>query len=439
MRRFYSLLLYLLLPYVTFHLLWRGRKQPGYRRHVGERFGYYPVVPQGTLRPPLPQAGEGRGEGAPPHQPLIWLHSVSVGETRAAAPLIEALLLCYPQHRILLTHMTPTGRETGEQLFGDRVLRCYLPYDYPWAIRRFLRHFRPKIGLLLETEIWFNLIAECRAAAVPLLLVNARMSEKSAHKFSRVPALTAPALAGLTRIAAQTADDAQRLLALGAPAVEIMGNLKFDIAPPPAMLELGAALRSRFGAQRPLFLAASTRDGEETLLLDAMRGVDIPGLLTVIVPRHPQRFDEVARILEARGIEFQRRSQLENGAVSPNTQIVLGDSMGELFAYYAACDVAYIGGSLLPYGGQNLIEAASLGKPVLIGPHTFNFAEASELAIAEGAALRVADGAELARELQRLLHDEPRRAAMAQAGLDFSQRHRGTTARLMALIAPYLV
>lgn len=419
MRRFYSLLLYLLLPYVTFHLLWRGRRQPGYRRHVGERFGFYQI--------PAPQ------------QPLIWLHTVSVGETRAAAPLIEALLRAYPGHLILLTHMTPTGRETGELLFGERVLRCYLPYDYPWAVRRFLRHFRPRVGLLLETEIWFNLIAECRDAAVPLLLVNARMSEKSARKFARVPALTGPALAGLTRIAAQTEADAARLRELGAPEVEIMGNLKFDIAPPPAMIELGTALRNRFGAQRPLFLAASTRDGEETLLLDALREIDIPGLLTVIVPRHPQRFDEVARLLEARGIRYVRRSQLENGAVSPDTQVVLGDSMGELFAYYATCDIAYIGGSLLPYGGQNLIEAASLGKPVLIGPHTFNFAEASELAIAEGAALRVADGADLARELQRLLGDEPRRAAMAQAGLNFSSRHRGATARLMALIASYLV
>jgi 3-deoxy-D-manno-octulosonic-acid transferase len=240
----------------------------------------------------------------------------------------------------------------------------------------------------------------------------------------------------LTRIAAQTGSDAQRLKALGAPSVEIIGNLKFDIAPPPAMLELGAILRQSFGAARPVFLAASTRDGEEALLLDALNGIAIPDLLIVIVPRHPQRFAVVAQLIEARGIRFQRRSAGQ--PIRPETQVVLGDSMGELFAYYAACDAAYIGGSILPYGGQNLIEAACLGKPVLIGAHTYNFTEAAELAVAEGAAARVADGGELARELEKLLQDPARRETMAQAGLRFSQRHRGATARLMALIAPYL-
>jgi len=436
MRRFYTLLITLLLPYIVFHLFWRGRKQPAYRQHIGERFGYYPAAPQGAPNPPLPQAGEGRGEGVSVEPPTIWLHTVSVGETRAAAALVEALLQRYPQHRILLTHMTPTGRETGASLFGARVSRCYLPYDYPWAIRRFLKHFQPQIGLLLETEIWFNLIAECHSAKVPLLLVNARLSEKSAQKFARVPALTGPALAGLTRIAAQTASDAQRLKALGAPAVEIIGNLKFDIVPPLSLLELGATLRQHFGAARPVFLAASTRDGEETLLLDALSSVNIPGLLTVIVPRHPQRFDAVAQLLTTRGIRFQRRSA--KLPIPPETQVVLGDSMGEMFAYYAACDVAFIGGSLLPYGAQNLIEAACLGKPVLIGAHTYNFAEATELALAAGAARRVANGGELVRELEKLLADPAQRAVMAQAGLGFTQQHRGATARLMALIAPYL-
>lgn len=435
MRRFYTLLIHLLLPYIAFHLFWRGRKQPAYRRYVGERFGFYPAAPQGAPSPPLPHAGEGRGEGVSVAPPTIWLHTVSVGETRAAVALVEELLQRYPRHRILLTHMTPTGRETSASLFGERVTRCYLPYDYPWAIRRFLQHFQPRIGLLLETEIWFNLIAECQLAKVPLLLVNARLSEKSAQKFARVPALTGPALAGLTRIVAQTESDKQRLKALGAPAVEIMGNLKFDIAPPPPLLELGTALRRQFGAARPLFLAASTRDGEEALLLDALRELDIPGLLTVIVPRHPQRFDVVAQLLEARTIPYQRRSA--NQPVAPETQVVLGDSMGEMFAYYAACDVAFIGGSLLPYGAQNLIEAACLGKPVLIGTHTYNFAEATELAIAAGAARRVRDGGELARELATLLAAPAQRAAMAQAGLRFTAQHRGATARLMALIAPY--
>lgn len=415
MRRFYSLLLYLLLPYVFFHLLWRGRKQPGYLQHVGERFGFY---------------------GKKPKRPLIWLHTVSVGETRAAAPLVNALLERYPDHRILLTHMTPTGRETGESLYGERVLRCYLPYDFPWAVRRFLRHYRPAIGLLMETEIWFNLIAECRAAKVPLLLVNARLSEKSRKKFAKVPGLTREALRNLAGIAAQTADDAARLRDLGAPAVEIIGNLKFDIAPPERLVARGKALRLDFGVDRPVFLAASTREGEEILFLDALPHFATPGLLIVIVPRHPQRFDEVAQLMETRGIRYQRRS--ENRPIGPETQVVLGDSMGELFAHYTACDLAYIGGSLLPLGGQNLIEAAAAGTPVLIGPHTFNFTEASELAVQAGAALRVADTTELAATANRLLADPAALGAMAQAGLDFSQRHRGATARLMALIEPHL-
>jgi 3-deoxy-D-manno-octulosonic-acid transferase len=416
MRRFYSLLLYCLLPWVAFHLWWRGRRQPGYLRHVGERFGFYGARPAGSEE----WAG------------LIWLHTVSVGETRAAAPLVEALLARYPGHCILLTHMTPTGRETGETLFGERVCRAYLPYDFPWAVRRFLRHFRPAIGLLMETEIWFNLIAECRRAQMPLLLVNARLSERSCRKFARVPDLTRAALEGLRAIAAQTEADAARLKSLGAPAVTVMGNLKFDIAPPPAQISLGQALRVRFGNARPVFLAASTREGEEALLLDVLPQIAVPDLLTVIVPRHPQRFDEVARLLETRGIPFQRRS--EEQPLNTQTQVLLGDSMGELFAYYAACDLAFIGGSLLPLGGQNLIEAASLGKPLLLGPHTFNFSEASELAIAAGAARRVRDAGELAQAVRALLEDSTARAAMSQSGLRFSQAHRGATARLMALV-----
>lgn len=416
MRRFYTLLLYFLLPWVVFHLWWRGRRQPGYLRHIGERFGFYGARPAHA--------------GAQPG--LIWLHAVSVGETRAAAPLVEALLARYPGHRILLTHMTPTGRETGETLFGERVHRAYLPYDFPWAVRRFLRHFQPAIGLLMETEIWFNLIAGCRRVQVPLLLVNARLSEKSCRKFARVPGLTRAALEGLHAIAAQTEADAARLKSLGAPAVAVMGNLKFDIAPPPAQIVLGQALRARFGNARPVFLAASTREGEEALLLDVLPQIAVPDLLTVIVPRHPQRFDEVARLLEARCIPFQRRS--DEQPLSAQTRVVLGDSMGELFAYYSACDLAFIGGSLLPLGGQNLIEAASLGKPLLLGPHTFNFSEASELAIAAGAARRVRDAGELAQAVRALLENSTARAAMSQAGLRFSQAHRGATARLTALV-----
>lgn len=425
MRRLYTLLLNLLLPYIMFHLMWRSRRQPEYRRHLGERFGFYRNKPAG---------------------PLIWLHAVSVGETRAAVPLVAQLQARYPAHRILLTHMTPTGRETGRLLFGDNVLQCYLPYDFPCAVDRFLRHFEPEIGLLMETEIWFNLVQACREARVPLLLVNARMSEKSARKYGRFKTLSRDSLQSLSAIAAQTGEDARRLVELGAPEVKITGNLKFDVAVPQDAFDLGKTLRQRFGFARPVFLAASTREGEEALIMQALASIDIPDLLTVIVPRHPQRFDQVANMLAQLGIRFQRRSELgfagmgdkspnsQNLPVAPETRVVLGDSMGEMFAYYAACDIAYIGGSLLPLGGQNLIEAAALGKPVLIGPHTFNFAEVSELAVQAGAALRVANTDELVLAVMDLLKKPEKSQAMSVAALAFADRHRGATERLMALV-----
>jgi 3-deoxy-D-manno-octulosonic-acid transferase len=338
----------------------------------------------------------------------------------------------YPDHAILLTHMTPTGRATGEELFGADVLRCYLPYDYPWAVRRFLDHFRPRLGIIMETELWPNLILEACRRDLPLFLVNARLSEKSARGYARAGGLTRVALEALAGISAQTEADAARLRALGAPAVEVTGSVKFDISPPPEQLAVGGRLRERFGVARPVFLAASTRDGEEALVLDALERVDAPGLLAVIVPRHPQRFDAVADLLSRRGISFQRRSG--EAAFAPDTRVVLGDSMGEMFAYYAACDVAFIGGSLLPLGGQNLIEACAVGKPVLVGPHTFNFEEATRLAIEAGAAERVADGAGLGEELTRLLCDPARARAMGEAGLAFAARHRGATARILRMV-----
>jgi len=411
MRFLYTLLLYLLLPYALLRLPWRARRQRGYLEHVGERFGYYA------------QSADG---------PFIWVHAVSVGETRAAEPLIRALTARHPRHRILLTHMTPTGRETGETLFGENVVRCYLPYDYPGAVARFLRQFQPRAGVLMETEIWPNLIHACRGRDIPLYLVNARLSEKSYSGYRRFPGLARESLAGFTAIAAQGADDAQRLTDLGATSVRVTGNVKFDVTPPPAQLELGREWRRDFGAGRPVLLAASTREGEEALLLDGLARVDVPGLLTVIVPRHPQRFEEVADLLAARGVHYQRRS--ENATIAAGTQVVLGDSMGEMFAYYAACDVAIIGGSLLPFGGQNLIEACAVGKPVLIGPSTYNFSEAAELAVRAGAAIRVPDAATLAKEATRLLRDADATQRMAQAALAFCAEHRGASEKVLQLL-----
>lgn len=411
-RFLYTLGLWLLLPYVFFHLIWRARKQPDYLKHVGERFGFY------SLRC---------------DKPLIWLHTVSVGETRAAVSLVRRLQTAYPDHQILLTHTTPTGRAASEQLFGDEVLRVYLPYDYPFAVQRFLRHFKPQVGVLLETEIWFNLIHYCHETRLPLLLLNARLSEKSASRYARYPGLVLPALRALHAIAAQTAADAERLTALGARAVSVMGNLKYDIEAPGEMLELGLNLRCNFGMNRPLFLAASTREGEEALLLEALKKVQIERLLVLIVPRHPQRFDEVAALCAQHQLRMQRRSA--DQPIAPETQVVLGDSMGEMFAYYMACDIAFIGGSLLPFGGQNLIEACSVGKPVLIGTHTYNFTEASKLAVECGAALRVTSADDLMQKMQDLFCQPERMTRMGRAGLDFVRANRGATEVAASLIS----
>lgn len=414
-RLIYALLLALALPYVLLHLLLRGWRQPGYWQHIGERFGHYA------------QTGD---------KPLIWLHAVSVGETRAAVPLIQALQAHYPDYQILLTHTTPTGRASSEQLFADTVWRVYLPYDYDFAVKRFVRQFRPALGMLMETEIWPNLIAACHREHVPVMLVNARLSVRSARRYRWLSGMVRQSLANLSGIAAQTSADAERLRELGGQRISIMGNLKFDSTPPAAQLQLGLAWRIQIGEQRLAWLAASTREGEEALILDAWEQMPANNALLIIVPRHPQRFDQVAELLEKRAIRYQRRSS--GVALSSDTQVWLGDSMGELFAYYQAADLALIGGSLLPLGGQNLIEAAAVGCPVIIGRHLWNFAEVSRAALASGAAVQVQTADELAHVVTDLLNDASRRAAMSAAALAFSRSHQGATARLLDLIAAYL-
>ena len=419
-RLFYTLALWLLLPYIFLRLLWRARKQPEYLHHIGERFGFYSISSD---------------------KPVIWLHAVSVGETRATQSLVTRLRNIYPSHQILLTHTTPTGRATGEQLYGGSVLRAYLPYDYPFAVNKFLRHFKPQLGILMETEIWFNLIHACHETGTPLLLLNARMSEKSARNYARFARLTRAALGELAAVAAQTADDAGRLTSLGAQNVFVTGNLKFDIEPPSAMLQLGRQLREQFGGGRKVFLAASTREGEEVLLLDALKNIHVPGLLLVIVPRHPQRFGEVAQLLEQRGIPFLRRSEMgepQGRAVPAKMQTVLGDSMGEMFAYYAAADLAFIGGSLLPYGGQNLIEACAVVTPVLVGTHTHNFTEATRLAADAGAAMRVNDADELIVELQHLLNNPDALSGMRSRCTGFIESNCGATEKSLQIIKPLI-
>ncbi len=413
-RFFYSGLLWLARPFLRSRLQRRARKQPAYAHHIDERFGDYRFVA---------------------NQPVIWIHAVSLGETRAAEPLVKQLLQHYPQHQILLTHMTPTGRAAGAELFGANVLQCYLPYDYSGAAKKFLAHFKPVIGIIMETEIWPNLFAACAEKKLPLLLVNARLSQKSAARYAYAKPLVREALASMRHVAAQTEDDAKRLRELGASNVSVCGNIKFDLSVPDEMLQRGKHLRALFGP-RPVFLAASTRDGEEIQLIDYIQLFSTKQLLVVIVPRHPQRFAEVAQLIEKRGIKMQHRS--DNQAIDSDTQIVLGDSMGEMFAYYQACDMAFVGGSLLPLGGQNIIEACAVGKPVIVGPHTFNFADAVNNAVTCGAALQVENAEAVVRAANQLLSEPARREQMARAGLAFSQAHRGATARTMELIKPLL-
>ncbi len=439
-RWLYTIAWYLAIPLVLVYLLWRSRRQPEYRRHLGERFGAH--SPRTDM------------------QPLFWLHAVSVGETRAAQPLVAALLERYPGCEVLVTHMTPTGRATGASLFaGLRVHQAYLPYDFPFAVRRFLRAWRPTIGIVIETELWPNLVAVARGEGVPMALVNARLSDRSLRKARRWRALIRPALAGLDLVLAQTDADARRLAQLGRHAVPVLGNLKFDVVADAALEARGHRWRAAWLAApnagalpRFCVVAASTREGEEALLLDAWSAhLQPPALasrfppLLVIVPRHPERFDEVAALIESRGWRLARRSRLVDDArpeASPDAgldaQVLLGDSMGEMAAYYGLADVAIIGGSLLPYGGQNLIEACAAGVPVVVGPHTFNFAEAAEQAIAADAAIRVPEAARAVPEALAIVLDAERRQSMSDCALDFAGRHRGATARTIEALAPYV-
>lgn len=450
-RLLYSLGWVLATPLVVVYLLWRSRRQPEYRRHWAERWGLQPR----------------RDDDAP----LVWVHAVSVGETRAAQPLVAALLARDPALRILLTHMTPTGRDTGAELFagrfGERVVQAFLPYDYPFATRRFLAAWRPGVGIVMETELWPNLCAAAARAGVPLALVNARLSEKSLRKGLRWRALTVPALRSLSRVVAQSETDAQRVRELADVAVVIAGNMKFDVTPAADLLARGARWRERL-AGRPVVLAASTRDGEESLLLDAWQARPAGGAaqppsqaeadadaadaadfsdaadaamrpLLAIVPRHPQRFETVAAEIARRGLRLARRAALDAGDFDTGAlDVILGDSMGEMFAWYALADVAIIGGSLLPFGGQNLIEACAAGAPVILGPSTYNFAEAAEQAIAARAARRVGDAGEAIDAALALLADPDERRRVGQAGARFAATHRGATQRTIDAIAPLL-
>jgi 3-deoxy-D-manno-octulosonic-acid transferase len=407
-RLLYTLAIRAAAPFILARLWWRGWREPFYRRRIGERFGYYRDTPSG--------------------RPVLWIHAVSVGEARASSALVRALAAANTGHELLLTCMTAAGRETLRELHGESVHIAWLPYDYPGAVRRFLEHFRPRLGVLMETEIWPNLLAACASHGVPVLLANARLSEKSALGYRRWRGLARPAFASLAAVCAQSEGDAQRLRALGARRVEVSGNLKFDSVQDENRRAEGAAWRARLG--RPVLLLASTREGEEQLLLEAMPAWD-KKLLVLIVPRHPRRFDEVAVLVAKDGFPVSRRSC--NPMPASKDRVHLGDTMGEMDFYYAAADVAVIGGSFVPRGGQNLIEGCAAGVPVVLGPSMFNFAEATRLALEAGAAIQAADAAGAIRQAWRLLLNAEERKRMGAAGKQFCDAHRGATQKHLLL------
>ena len=430
-RQLYATLLRLGTPAYLWRVWSRGREEPGYRRLWRERLGWH----QGPRWPRDARA------------PVVWLHAVSLGETRAATPLVQALRERVPGMRLLLTHTTATGREAGQALMNPGDAQAWLPFDTPGAVRRFLAHFQPDIGVLMETEVWPVLVHEARRRGIPMVLANARLSEKSLRQGERFPALLKPAAAALSLTLAQTDADAERLRCMGADPVEVMGNVKFDMTPAPELLARGRAWREALG--RPIVLAASTREGEEPLLLAAWRRLcdgwtqgEVPRLL--IVPRHPQRFDEVAGAIEAMGWRVSRRStwgtpgqDVALDAQALTADVWLGDSMGEMPAYYACADIGLLGGSFAPLGGQNLIEAAACGCPLVLGPSTFNFAEAAEQGLTAGAAWRVNSFEEACLRVSSALQ-AGHLAASRAAALTFSASHQGAATRMALAIQPLL-
>lgn len=421
----YSVMLWLAQPFLRRKLRRRSKQEPGYLVAVEERFGHYEGAPYSV------------SDG------LVWIHAVSLGETRTAAVLVARLRESLPGIRLLLTHGTATGRAEGATLMRPGDVQSWQPWDTPGAVVRFLTHFKPRVGILLETEIWPNLVAGCQRLQVPLVLANARMSDKSMRQARRLAWLSRPALGALTAVWAQSAADADRLEQLGATVHGVYGNLKFDAAPNPAQVATGRAWRQKTG--RPVVMFASSRDGEEAALLRVLESNRLPAPVSLaqgdidsiaddiqwlIVPRHPQRFDEVAALIERHGFAVSRRSAWSAGppAVLPASHgpvIWLGDSLGEMAQYYGLADVALLGGSFEPLGGQNLIEAAACACPVLTGPHTFNFAEAVELAVVAGAAQRLPGLPQAVAAAQTLLNHPRALAAMVGAATEFSNAHRG--------------
>lgn len=419
MRLLYSALFYALTPFVLGRLAWRGRKLPAYRERWPERFARYDF---------------------PPEPGIVWFHAVSVGEAEAAFPLIRRFQARFPDWKILVTCTTPTGSERIRAVLGDAVRHVYLPYDLPDVVGRFMDHFRPALAVILETEIWPNLYRECSRRGIPLAIVNGRLSEKSARRYRKISGLAAESLAAVSLIAAQTSLDAERYATIGAdPAkTRVAGNVKFDLEFSEAMREQATRLRAELFGARPVWIAGSTHPGEEEQILAAHRTVreKIPGALLALAPRHPDRFEEVMALCIGAGFSVRRRS--EQHACDDSTEVFLIDSLGELRLFYAAADLAFVGGSLVPRGGHNVLEPAAAGCPVLFGPHTFNFAEIVERLMESGGGRGIADGDELAERVARLLSEPEARQEIGGRGRAFVNTNRGAVARVTDLLAGLL-
>jgi 3-deoxy-D-manno-octulosonic-acid transferase len=414
-RRLYSLLIYCAVPFAFIVVLWRGLRDRGYWQALGERFGL----------------------GSTSLKPTLWLHAVSLGEVSAAAPLVRALRGRYPALPLVVTTATPTGRARAASLFGAAAEVRFLPYDTPGGVARFLDRIRPQLAVIMETELWPNLFAECERRGVPLVLASARLSARSVARYRRFRGLARGIFSAASLIAAQTREDAERFIAIGAASARtrVLGNIKFDLELGAGVIEAGRELKHMLGSARPVWIAGSTHAGEEEQVLAAHAELPEEALL-LLVPRHPDRFDGVAQLLAARGIKFIRRS----GGVAPDgaTRVVLVDTVGELAALYAAADAAFVGGSLVPIGGHNLLEPAALGLPVLTGPSYANGREIARLLLALGAALEVRDARELAAALNRLLQDPAERQRMGAIGRQIVAANRGSVQRLLSLIEPLL-
>lgn len=415
-RTLYSWLLRLAFPYVCLRVFWRGLRNRDYWRRIPERFGF------------IPSLGRAR---------VIWVHAVSVGEVRAAAALVQALCERYPDHRIVLTAMTPTGSATARDLFGDRVTHCYVPYDYPSVVNRFLDRTRPALVLILEKELWPNLVHYSRARGIPVCVVNAQLSEKSLRGWRRLGALATTTFGQITAYAAQTDADARRLVSAGArpAAMQVVGSIKFDLTLPADLPARAQALRHGWGATRPVWLAASTHAGEEDTVLraHAVLRMRFPGLLLVLAPRHPERFETVTRLCERAGFQVVRRST-QPTTLAPAVDVLMGDSMGELQIFYSACDVSFIGGSLVPVGGHNFLEAAAVGRPFVFGPGMRNIEEIARLAVICGAGVQIAQGEQLAQAIGNFLADAGQRTRAGDAGRQMVEENRGALARTLRLI-----